>query len=382
MILQCFLLTQLFPFASASDFNSHYSQKSENKNSKSSNYAFASVYTGENQYQFSGLQSIVVLGGILKEYSPEYARILLIPSNINISHELNNLLSSVWTNIVKKPIVKMKYNFTEEFNCSVFKLQAWNLTNYSKVLFISPNILPLTDFSIYFNYPAPSSVINNHMFSMNTFTSYFDSNFFLLTPNEKDLSILYQIAIQYDEKSDITPDTFAINDYFQETITILPFKTILGCDNSHSLILNDQVLKGLLNISAIYFNNKCTPWNSSDPISTLWKQIATYIKQKLVIPQEFRDNFTVNADTNHISALFDKSFEDDSFHEYIHNFQESSLVEEQKVMFSFSFRNIISSFLLAIFLCLFIYQYLKLIYRGSMHQIVQMFRNKGIYAVL
>ena len=216
--------------------------KSTNINDKlpNSKYAFVTSYTGESDDKYSFLQCIITLGGMLETVSPDYDRVLLVPSEIEISSSVLTILSKVWTHILKRNFLNCTGDISDKAEDYLFKIQAWTLTQYSKVLYIAADVLPLADLSNLFSLNAPAAALDSIKYSMNTYNSFFNTDFMLFQPNKIDFSsLLRQIFINNSYDKNTTPDAFVINTVMQERISLFPLNTVIECGSKIKTVLNE-----------------------------------------------------------------------------------------------------------------------------------------------
>ena len=116
------------------------SSSNKNDDPPKSIYGFVTSYTGESDQSYNYLQCIITLGGMLETVSPGYDRVLLVPSEIEISSSITDILMRVWTHIIRRPFINCSSRTSESDDDYLFKLQAWTLVQYSKVLYIGADV--------------------------------------------------------------------------------------------------------------------------------------------------------------------------------------------------------------------------------------------------
>ena len=358
--------------------------ESSNKNDDppNSRFAFAASYTGESDNSYNFLQCIITLGGMLETVSPGYDRVLLVPTEIEISTQITEILLKIWTHIIRRPFLNCSSKVSDADDDYLFKLQAWTLTQYSKVLYVGADVLPLGDLSQLFALETPAAAIDFFKYSMNRYSTHFNTDFILLSPNNFDFAgLVEQVKIKHKkEKDSATPDAFVINTYMEDRITVFPLKSIIECGGFQETVLNEYPLNGTLAALAVHFGHMAKPWMSHSPLGELWKLFANNINERIQISSTYAVTF--NADTG--SESVDNFFQ--AFKQRHALLQQNIVVEDdvketywvqQKV--PITLRNVISALALAFFGFFVLYALAK---ENVKHPIKQLIEKTGIYNLL
>ena len=379
---QCSSFFVIFLFFSLIGCSSQYGNiessilsKSTNKNDKSPNsqYAFVTSYTGESDDKYSFLQCIITLGGMLETVSPGYDRVLLIPSEIEISSSVSTILSKVWTHILKRNFLNCTSDSSDADEDYLFKLQAWTLTQYSKVLYIAADVLPLDDLSPLFSQNSPAAALDSIKYSMNQYNSFFNTDFMLFKPNKLDFSSLVrQVLINHSSDKQTTPDAFVINTVMQERISLFPLNTIIECGSKVKTILNEYPLNGTLHAKAIHYGHESKPWLTNTPLGNLWKLFASNINERISVPSTYMTLFNIQEDSESVDNFFE-TFKEKHSHKLqnveMHNHYEQIPRKQQRA--PIKIKNILAAMFLALFCLLLSIGILENVYNIPIRQILK-----------
>ena len=120
-----------------------------------SQYAFVSYYSGDDQWSHYYL-NVLMQGYALSCLSPKYDRVLLLPTNLELDQSSLNRLQKVFTYIIRRPFMKWTCYFSSGIEEDKrdkhiwFKLQAYTLFQYRRIILFGPNVLISKDPSQYF----------------------------------------------------------------------------------------------------------------------------------------------------------------------------------------------------------------------------------------
>jgi len=258
-------------------------------------YAFVSVFSGDSEPIFGYLQMLVVLGFSLKTVSPQIDRVLIIPDSFHVDEQFITFLGKVWTHILYRPFIMWPHgsNVSPESQSKLFKLQAWSLVQYEKVLLLGADIMVFSDLSHVFTWPTPSSAFDFYHYEMNHMTPLFNSDFFLLHPNYIDYVGLLETAIEYSTNPEKDSNRFGVydgavlNKYFQGSVHFFPLKTIHENGGSSSTIFGDPYREiKVIRVTSVHYGKNTKPWmkNRRSLYSDVWKIFASNFYEKLDIP--------------------------------------------------------------------------------------------------
>ena len=206
-----------------------------------SKFAFVSYYSGEDELNHYILNQLV-MGYNLMSFSPQYDRVLILPTNLEIPKEFQEKIKIVWTHIIRRSYIKWPCENKEEDVSDRhhwFKIQAFSLIQYSKILFLGPYSYITKDLSPIFQYFSPSSPpdFQSWGFSHLGFVRNFD--FLLIIPSfglfhnvthlgcdwiSDPIEHSTQIGKQYRNSISVgVYDNGLLEEYFQGHIQTLPF---------------------------------------------------------------------------------------------------------------------------------------------------------------
>jgi len=151
---------------------------------QNSKNAYVSYYSGDDHWNHFLLNSIMI-GYSLMVTSPEYDRVLLMPSGLTIPSEYMDKIMKVWTHVIRRPYMKWKCDTSENDPSDVhhwFKLQVFSLLQYHKLVLIGPLSIVAQNPSAAFGFLSPSAPPDYQAWGMSHVGTVRNHNFMVIQP--------------------------------------------------------------------------------------------------------------------------------------------------------------------------------------------------------
>lgn len=163
------------------------------------NFAYITAITGDDDIEHEVLKS-AMLAYSLWYITPKVDRILLISTKFKMPEVHEQRLARLYTSVYKSPFVDFKCpgNLSKESDAHHwFKLNAWTVTSYEKLLWISPNVFFTKDPSRLFQYPAPAAPPDYQLWSMSEYGPVHNFDVLLFKPSLDDFLKLKEMACDW-----------------------------------------------------------------------------------------------------------------------------------------------------------------------------------------
>lgn len=255
-------------------------------------YAYLSGYTGDDeQGRFFALA--ITCGYSLKKMSPNFDRVLLIPTEMNVPPERMELLTKIWTHILRRPYLKWPDGYTDTHARDMFlwfKLNAWSVVGWEKMLWTGSDVVWRRDPSEIFEFPAPCSIIDHYVYGMSHLGPVTNGDFFLFKPSLRDYVKMKKLALIWSRDPDAyghklqlqgaswtgPHDQGLIIQYFDGNITTAPQWFQLEVPGSHYSMLGfNNTEDPDPRVMSFHFPSTIKPWKrDAGPYTRAWSRIA------------------------------------------------------------------------------------------------------------
>jgi len=232
-----------------------------------------------------------VLGYSLLQNCPNFDRILIIADSIVVSKSDMKVFKKFYTFVQYLPPIQFQcgdFVAQSQEESSLFKIHAWGLTQYQKVLFISSDSLLVLNISSVFDYKPASSIPRYDFWNISLFGPVFDSEFFLLKPINDHITEMNRVycSLRENARWNVTllsfgsVDNAILNYFYQGSVFILPYW--------YNFLLPGPATDGLNNITRINdtriismrFSPDTYPWVRADNrFASLWFEQANLMMQ-------------------------------------------------------------------------------------------------------
>ena len=255
-------------------------------------YAYLSGYTGDDENGHYFVLAITCGYSLIKT-SPNFDRVLLIPSTMKIPEYRMNLLKKVWTHILYRPYIKWSDGYIDTHARDMylwFKLNAWSVVGWEKLLWTGIDVVFRRDPSIIFELPPPCSIIDHYVYGMSHLGPDTNGDFLMFKPSLKIYSQLKKLGLDWSRDPDEyghklqlqgaswtgPHDQGLITQFFDGNITTVPqyfqlevpgsIFSILGLNNTDSP--DPRVI-------SFHFPSTVKPWKKdTGPYSRAWSKVA------------------------------------------------------------------------------------------------------------
>lgn len=244
-------------------------------------YGYISCYSGDDSDGHFFILS-VVLGYSLMQVSPNFDRILMIPTEMKIPEERIRDLRKVWTHIIHRPYVQWPeghLNPRESDKYLWFKLNAWSVTGWEKLLWTGNDVFFRRDPSSIFEFPTPTSIIDHYVYGMGDYGPITNGDFFLFRPSLRDYAGLKKMGLAWNAKSHKSAWTGSIDqgliaEYFEGNITVAPqWYQFEVPGNARSMLGYNT--KPDPRVVSFHFPSLAKPWRKhAGEFTTAWMNVA------------------------------------------------------------------------------------------------------------
>ena len=211
----------------------------------SSKQAFCTVYSADDHWNHFRM-SVLVLGHSLSILSPKFDRVLILPSSLEFDPIDMKKITAVWTHIIRRPFVKFVCEKENERMKNPkdaqiwFKLQAFSLHQYDRVIYISPQSFIVRDISDAFEFYPPAAPPDYQTWGYSHLGAVRNLDFFVLAPTEWNLGNITKKACEWigdpigrmreihktfisDRNKPLGPyDNGLLEDYYYGRLTTMP----------------------------------------------------------------------------------------------------------------------------------------------------------------
>lgn len=255
-------------------------------------YAYISGYTGDDDKGHFFVLAITC-GYSLMHVSPNFDRVLLIPTELKVSEDRMNALRKVWTHIIRRPYIQWPDGYVDAHARDMylwFKLNAWSVVGYEKLLWTGCDVFFRKDPSKAFEYPAPASVIDHYVYGMSDLGPVTNGDFFLLKPSLRDYAGMKRLGLQWSRDPDYfgmkillkgaswtgPHDQGLITQFFEGNITTMPQWYQLEVPGSARSILGyNKTYDPDPRIVSFHFPSTVKPWKQDvGDYSKAWSNVA------------------------------------------------------------------------------------------------------------
>ncbi|KAI5549010.1 nucleotide-diphospho-sugar transferases family [Trichomonas vaginalis G3] len=255
-------------------------------------YAYLSGYTGDDD---SGHYFVLAItcGYSLLKTSPNFDRVLMIPSEMKIPPEKMKLLKQIWTHILYRPYIQWPDGYIDTHARDMylwFKLNAWSVVGWEKLLWTGTDVVFRRDPSSVFDFPPPCSIIDHYVYGMSHIGPVTNGDFFLLKPSLKTYSEMKTLALdwakdpdEYGHKLQLQGaswtgphDQGLITQYFDGNITTVPqWYQLEVPGNPASMLGLNNTENPDPRVISFHFPSTIKPWKKdAGPYSHAWSAIA------------------------------------------------------------------------------------------------------------
>ena len=255
-------------------------------------YAYLSGYTGDDE---SGHYFVLAItcGYSLIRTSPNYDRVLLIPSTMKIPEHRMKLLKKVWTHILYRPYIHWPDGYIDTHARDMylwFKLNAWSVVGWEKLLWTGIDVIFRRDPSLIFEYPAPCSILDHYVYGMSHLGPVTNGDFLLFRPSLKIFSEMKKLSLQWSRDPDEyghklqlqgaswtgPHDQGLITQYFDGNITTVPQWFQLEVPgNIYSMLGFNNTESPDPRVISFHFPSTIKPWKKdAGPYSRAWSKVA------------------------------------------------------------------------------------------------------------
>ncbi|EAX90924.1 hypothetical protein TVAG_232810 [Trichomonas vaginalis G3] len=258
------------------------------------NYAYITSITGDDDMEHEVLKA-AMLAYSLWYLTPKIDRILLISMKFRMPDEHEQRLAKLYTSVYRSPFVDFKCPgklFKSSDIHHWFKLNAWTITSYEKLLWISPNVFFTKDPSRLFEFPAPAAPPDYQLWSMSEFGPVHNLDVFLFKPSLDDFLKLKELACDWisnpensEKRASVegTPflgayDNGLLEEFYKYDITTMPKYTcyeIPGLKDGSYATSGDETDPRIISYR---FSKDHMPWDSPNHIVS---QAWSYLLKKM-----------------------------------------------------------------------------------------------------
>ena len=263
-----------------------------------SKYAFCTVYSADDHWNHF-LMSVLVLGYSLASVSPRFDRVLILPSSMEFEENDMKRLTQTWTHIIRRPFVKFpcekeSQRMKDPRDAQIwFKLQAFSLYQYERIIYLSPQTFVVRDISDAFEFYPPAAPPDFQTWGVSHLGAVRNLDFFVLAPSEinyknitkkgcewiaEPIGRMNQIVstFQSDRNKPLGPyDNGLLEDFYYGRLTTMPaFYQFEVLDNRFPIPITDP------RIRTYRFSFGKRPWDSigkfdsSNLIKNAWIRAA------------------------------------------------------------------------------------------------------------
>ena len=255
-------------------------------------YAYLSGYTGDDE---SGHYFVLAItcGYSLIKTSPNFDRVLLIPSTMKIPEYRMNLLKKVWTHILYRPYIRWSDGYIDTHARDMylwFKLNAWSVVGWEKLLWTGIDVIFRRDPSLIFEYPPPCSIIDHYVYGMSHLGPVTNGDFLMFKPSLKTYSQMKKLGLQWSRDPDEyghklqlqgaswtgPHDQGLITQFFDGNITTVPQWFQLEVPgNLYSMLGLNNTEDPDPRVISFHFPSTIKPWKKdAGPYSRAWSKVA------------------------------------------------------------------------------------------------------------
>lgn len=283
-----------------------------------SRYAYISGYTSDDSEDHFFILAITC-GYSLMKVSPNYDRVLLIPSAMEIPKDKLRNLKSVWTHIIRRPYVQWPDGYKDRSMRDTafwFKLNAWSVTGWEKLLWTGIDVIFRRDPSTIFNYPAPTSIIDHFVYGFSHLGPVTNGDFLMFKPSLRDFAGMkllgmnwsrnpddYGFRLQQQGASWTGPhDQGLISQYFDGNITVAPqWYQLEVPGNPQSILGYNNTDNPDPRVVSFHYPSLFKPWkNNIGPYSNAWANVAQEALNSLNMTYNLRRHgFPPTAEVHH-----------------------------------------------------------------------------------
>lgn len=245
-------------------------------------YGYISGYTGDDRDGHFFILS-VVLGYSLMQVSPNFDRVLMIPTEMKIPEERMQALRKVWTHIIYRPYVQWPEGHLYQRDSDKylwFKLNAWSVTGWEKLLWTGNDVFFRRDPSRIFDFPTPTSIIDHYIYSMGDYGPITNGDFFLFRPSLRDYAGLKKLGLTWNAKRQKSSWTGSIDqgliaEYFEGNITVAPQWYQFEVPGNVRSMLGYNSSQPDPRIISFHFPSLAKPWRRhAGAFTTAWVNVA------------------------------------------------------------------------------------------------------------
>lgn len=257
-----------------------------------SRYAFISGYTCDDSEEHFLILAITC-GYSLMKVSPNYDRVLLIPTTMDIPKSKLKILKSIWTHIVRRPYIKWPDGYkdkTQRDTAFWFKLNAWSVTGWEKLLWTGTDVIFRRDPSTIFKYPAPTSIIDHFVYGFSHLGPVTNGDFIMFKPSLRDFAGMKLLGMNWSRNPDEygfklqkqgaswtgPHDQGLISQYFDGNITVAPqWYQLEVPGNPQSILGYNNTETPDPRVVSFHYPSLFKPWkNNIGPYSNAWANVA------------------------------------------------------------------------------------------------------------
>jgi len=176
-------------------------------------YCYLTDYAIDDE-NYSILHDLLILGMNLKLVSPQYDRVLLIPTDFSIPSKNLGLIHQVWSVIIRKAPIQFDCQRPMGNNDDIYKwfrINMFNISGYKKILYLGKNSIVIKDLGSFFSFPTPSSPLDFSLWSISQFGPVHNHNFLLFHPNHYDFVHLIDKLCDWVETPNIRNQRLMMN---------------------------------------------------------------------------------------------------------------------------------------------------------------------------
>jgi len=255
-------------------------------------YGYISGYTGDDEKGHFFVLAMTC-GYSLMRTSPSFDRILLIPSEMEISPKRIKQFRRVWTHIIRRPYIRWPDGYIDTHAKDMylwFKLNAFSVNGWEKLLWTGTDVVFRKDPSSIFDYPAPCSIIDHYVYGMSHLGPVTNGDFFLFRPSLRDFAGLKRLGLLWSRDPDYfgkkiqmkgaswtgPHDQGLITQYFDGNITTAPqWYQLEVPGNPRSMLGFNNTLSPDPRVISFHFPSLIKPWKKDiGNYSRAWSRIA------------------------------------------------------------------------------------------------------------
>lgn len=241
------------------------------------------------------LESIVrmaqVLGYSLGKQAKEYDRVILLHESLKLSREDLSIFYSVFTHVLFRPDITPNCEYKVEhisLQYQFFKWHSLNLTNYTKILYVSPNTMFVKSPALLFNNIAPFAVPDFQIWNTSIYGAMpnlgfigVESTDFMLNQIMRTFCNIFQFySFEIKTKTYENPGDFTFQVYFSGNISMIPYYNNFQIPGPRSDVLNNVSRTHDPRIISVSFQKNYEPWKYDNIYSTLWYKYANKIRKE------------------------------------------------------------------------------------------------------